>query len=433
MGTSAPRRILFVTDLDVWLLQEGGQAVRKAGNQSFYNTLLGYARAGWQVEVLTAREIHGDLDSLPGGIRIHRAPLSLQGPARTLRRWRDRWRPRPEPRSEGPRTMLDPATVENPGRFFAFQGEMGLRALRRCLPFPPDVIYGYEIYGAPIASWMGRLLGVASVSRFQGTLLSAWLDDPAAFRSFRTNRLALTAPTDLVVMADDGTLGDEVLARLGVPADRVRFWVNGVVKEDVEAARRRVGPPPRGSRPVRMLTASRLVEWKRVDRVLRLLAALPGDLPRWTLSIVGDGPERPALERMARDLGLEERVAFRGPLPHDEVLEHLVQSDLYLSLYDLSNLSNGVLEALVAGVPVFTLDVGGTSHVVRDRESGVLLDPKDLDRQGPTLLARLVRDSRWRRSLAEGAARVGRALPTWEERMAREVREVEEVLRRRAR
>lgn len=428
---SSRRRILFLTDLDVWLLQEGGAAVEKAGNQSLYNTLLGYARAGWQVDILTSREVHGALDHLPGGIRIHRVPLVLQGPVRALRRWRDRLRPPPPLQPREPRTRLDPRALENRGRFLAFQAQMTLLALRRCLPRPPDVLYGYEIYGAPIAAWLGRRLGVASVSRFQGTLLSAWLEDPAVFESLWMNRLALTAPADLVVMADDGTRGDEVLARLGVPPDRVRFWINGVVKEDIEAARCRQEAP--GDGVLRLLTASRLVEWKRVDRVLRLVAGLPKDLPPWRLHIAGDGPERPALERLAGDLGLQDRVVFEGPLAHDRVLDLLVRSEGYLSLYDLSNLSNGVLEAMAAGVPVFTLDVGGTSHVVRHGDSGVLLAPGDLDREGPGLLARWIRDASWRRALAQGAARVGRSLRTWEERMHLEVQEVETLLHRRAR
>ncbi|MBP7125799.1 glycosyltransferase family 4 protein [Myxococcota bacterium] len=432
--TASPgRRILFVTDLDVWLLQEGARAVEKAGNQSLYNTLLGYARAGWQVDVLTPREIHGDLDRLPGGIRIHRAPLALQEPVRAFRRWRERLRPPGRPPPGGPRTRLDPRAVENRGRFLAFQAEMTLRTLRRCFPRPPDVLYGYEIYGAPVAAFLGRRLGIVSVTRFQGTLLSAWMDDPQVFQSLRMNRLALSAPSDLVVMADDGTRGDEVLARLGVPRDRVRFWINGVVKEDLEAARRRMGEAPEDDGVLRLLTASRLVEWKRVDRVLRLVAGLPGDLPPWRLHVAGDGPERPALERMALDLGLGDRVVFEGALPHDRVLDLLVRSGGYLSLYDLSNLSNGVLEAMVAGVPVFTLDVGGTSHVVRHGESGVLLDPRDLDREGPGILSRWIRDAAWRRTLAEGAARTGRTLRTWEERMRQEVGEVEALVRMRSR
>lgn len=442
-GDDVPRRrILFVTDLDVWLLQEGGQAVRKAGNQSLYNTLRGYARAGWDVEVLTAKDVHGGLETLEDGIRIRRVEMALQRPVRWVRKARAALRPAAKagPGTAAPRTALDEDAIDNPRRWAVFQAEVGARALARCLAWRPDVIYGYEIYGAPVAAALGRALRIPSVSRFQGTLLGAWADDPVRMRRFRTHVAALRAPTDLVVMADDGTLGDVVLGRLGTDMGRVRFWMNGVVKDDVAAAVARrdgdgTGDGPRGTAaggPLRLLTASRLVDWKRVDRVLDLLAALPADVPPWTLTVAGDGPERAALEAMAARLHLADRVDFAGPLPHDAVLDRLVRSDAYLSLYDLSNLSNGVLEALVAGVPVFALDVGGTSHAVRDGDCGVLVGPDRLRDDGPRRLAHLLSDAAWRGRLAEGAARAGRTrIDTWERRMEREVAEVEALLARR--
>jgi glycosyltransferase involved in cell wall biosynthesis len=226
--------------------------------------------------------------------------------------------------------------------------------------------------------------------------------------------------------------------------ERVRFWMNGVVKEDIEAARERrtnasTNPTSSVDRarpsvatqraPLRLLTASRLVEWKRVDRVLDVLAQLPADVPTWTLEIAGDGPERSALVEMACRLGLADRVKFLGPISHDEVMDRLVQADAYLSLYDLSNLSNGVLEAAVAGVPVFALDVGGTSHLVEDGVTGVLVRPDRLFDDGTRRLARLLSDDSWRAKLSGGALEAGRTrIRTWEQRMQLEITEVEALL-----
>ncbi len=442
------RRILFVTDLDVWLLQESGQIVRKAGNQSLYNTLRGYARAGWEVEVLTAKDVHGGIETLPDGIRIRREEMLLQRPVRLVRKALARLRPTvpasTTPGQQAPRTQLAPETIDNPGRWAVFQMDMGARALARCLAWRPDVIYGYEIYGAPVAVTLGRALRIPSVTRFQGTLLGAWADDLTVMRRFRTHVAAMRAPANLLVMADDGTLGDVVLGRLGAPMERVRFWMNGVVKEDIEAARERrtnasTNPTSSVDRarpsvatqraPLRLLTASRLVEWKRVDRVLDVLAQLPADVPTWTLEIAGDGPERSALVEMACRLGLADRVKFLGPISHDEVMDRLVQADAYLSLYDLSNLSNGVLEAAVAGVPVFALDVGGTSHLVEDGVTGVLVRPDRLFDDGTRRLARLLSDDSWRAKLSGGALEAGRTrIRTWEQRMQLEITEVEALL-----
>ncbi len=442
------RRILFVTDLDVWMFQEGSAAagtdpgtpaqaprsLQTAGNQSLYNTLLGYARAGWDIEVLTAKSLHAGTDTLADGrIRIRRVDLALQSTVRVARRLRNALVPaRATPKvPEQPATTLGLGDIENPQRWLVFQAEMFARALAECLVRRPDVVYGYEVYGAPVAVALGRLLGIPSVTRFQGTLLGQWADHPASMRRVWTHCAAMRAQADLVIMADDGTLGDVVLQRLGVDPGRVRFWMNGVVKEDVLAALARVDRPAAGpGEPVRLFTASRLVQWKRVDRALDLLARLPADLPPWSMVIGGDGPEREALGRKADALGLAVRVRFAGSLGHDAALDELARSDVYLALNDISNLSNGVIEAMVAGRAVFTLDNGGTHHLVRDGVNGVLVPPDRLLDDGVLALASLIADPGRR-------ARIGRAarahardhVSTWEQRMDREVREVSALMR----
>jgi glycosyltransferase involved in cell wall biosynthesis len=232
-------------------------------------------------------------------------------------------------------------------------------------------------------------------------------------------------------MADDGTLGDRVLDRLGVDASRVRFWMNGIVKDDVLAARGRAAEDgaAAGAGGVRLFAASRLVQWKRVDRILDVLARLPRDLPPWTMEIAGNGPEKAALEARARDLGLSERVVFLGQVPQDDVLDRLVRSDVFVSLFDISNLGNGLIESFVAGIPVFTLDVGGTGHLVQDGVTGVMVPPDRLLDEGVERLARLVADPDHRAAL--GSAAAGHAalhVRTWEERMAMEVDAVEGML-----
>jgi glycosyltransferase involved in cell wall biosynthesis len=428
------RHILFVTDLDVWMFHQGATVATSAGNQSFYNTLLGYARAGWDVDVLTAKSLHAGTDRLADGrIRIQRVNLALQAPVRAARRMRDSLlKPRAAPGAAGePGTALGLGDIENPKRWLVFQTEMFIRVLAKCLFRRPDILYGYEVYGAPVAVAVGKLLGIPSVTRFQGTLLGQWADDPASMTQVRTHCAAMRAPADLVVMADDGTLGDVVLQRLGVASNRIRFWMNGVVKEDVFAALARVGRPARAAgEPVRLFTASRLVQWKRVDRALDLLVRLPPDLPPWSMVIGGDGPERDALVRRSEALGLADRVRFAGSMGHDAALDELARSDIYLAFNDISNLSNGVIEAIVAGRPVFTLDVGGTNHLVHDGVNGILVSPERLLDDGVQALASLIADPGRRAGIGRSAEAFARDhLLTWEQRMDREVREVTALLR----
>lgn len=94
-----------------------------------------------------------------------------------------------------------------------------------------------------------------------------------------------------------------------------------------------------------------LVRRKRIDTVLRALALLP---PHYRLVVVGDGPERQALERLAGTLGVDRRVLFAG---------ELADADLYMDLFDMTVLASAVegfplvlLEAAETGCPVILSD-----------------------------------------------------------------------------
>jgi glycosyltransferase involved in cell wall biosynthesis len=124
-----------------------------------------------------------------------------------------------------------------------------------------------------------------------------------------------------------------------------------------------------------------LIPVKGADVFLRALAELK-DVP-WCASVVGDGPERPRLERLALALGLSDRVAFHGLV--NDAARLFPAFDLYV----LSSRSEGtpivLFEAMAAGVPVVATAVGGVPDVVSDREA-LLVPPQD-----PSALAQAIR------------------------------------------
>ena len=127
-----------------------------------------------------------------------------------------------------------------------------------------------------------------------------------------------------------------------------------------------------------------------------------------TLVVVGDGPERAALERMAAELGLDGRVEFRGSVPRSEVLRLFRAADASLLPSAWENFPHTVVEALAVGCPVIATAVGGVPEVVRDGENGLLVPPGD-----PTALAAAItrffadRDLRERLSAAAPASVAG--------------------------
>lgn len=133
---------------------------------------------------------------------------------------------------------------------------------------------------------------------------------------------------------------------------------------------------------LRLLFVGRLVERKGVHVLLDALALLPEE-PPITVDIVGDGPQRPSLERRARALGIQERVRFHGYVAR-EVLEAQLRDCDALALPavtdakgDVEGLGVVLLEAMSFGKPVVASMAGGITDIVRPGENGLLVPSGD--------------------------------------------------------
>jgi phosphatidylinositol alpha-1,6-mannosyltransferase len=156
-----------------------------------------------------------------------------------------------------------------------------------------------------------------------------------------------------------------------------------------------------------LLTVSRLVERKGHDRVMRLLARIDAQMPPYRYYIVGDGRHRPALEELARQLGLTERVVFAGRVPTEELGAYYHHADLFVMLSQparagFEGFGLTYVEAGLSGTAaVGSLHDGAGEAVHHDVTGWTLSDDGD-ERAAAELLA-LVRDGRRRQRYAEAA------------------------------
>ncbi|MCK4773422.1 MAG: glycosyltransferase, partial [Candidatus Krumholzibacteria bacterium] len=112
----------------------------------------------------------------------------------------------------------------------------------------------------------------------------------------------------------------------------------------------------------------RLVELKRVDMLIDAFAILAERLPDTTLLIVGDGPERPTLEKQAQRLGIADRTRFAG---HSNNVETMMSDLACLALPSESEgFPNVAMEALAGGVPVVASPAGDVADIVSDGLTG---------------------------------------------------------------
>jgi len=179
-----------------------------------------------------------------------------------------------------------------------------------------------------------------------------------------------------------------------VPAERMALVYNAV--EDA-AAGAAGGDPPRAPAPT-VVTVCRLVPWKGVEGLIRVVASLPGV----ELVVVGDGPLRGALEALAEERGVAGRVRFTGTLPAREVRRELRRADVFVLNSSYEGLPHVVLEAMAERVPVVATAAGGTGELVRDGETGLLVPVGDDDALRGAI-RRLLDDAPLREALAAGA------------------------------
>jgi glycosyltransferase involved in cell wall biosynthesis len=176
----------------------------------------------------------------------------------------------------------------------------------------------------------------------------------------------------------------------GVPAEKIVVIYNAVEPVDgVEPL-----PVPLKT-PIKAVTVGRLVPWKQVDGLIEALR----EIHELGLVVVGDGPERPRLERIAQELGVSGRVYFAGQRSKRETLSLMEACDLFVLNSTYEGLPHTVLEAMALGLPVIATAVGGTPEVVRDGETGLLIHSGN--RALEKTLYALVTDEKTRRRLGE--------------------------------
>ena len=125
-----------------------------------------------------------------------------------------------------------------------------------------------------------------------------------------------------------------------------------------------------------VVTVGRLTARKRIPLLLEALARLRAAGRSLPLTIVGDGVERPALERRVAELGLGGQVRFLGELPPARVREAIEQADVFAFPALGEGLGLAAVEALLCGIPVVAArDGGGVCDVVPERGAGRLVDP----------------------------------------------------------
>ncbi len=150
-----------------------------------------------------------------------------------------------------------------------------------------------------------------------------------------------------------------------------------------------------------LLYVGRLAPEKNLDFLLRVMGILHSSFPRARLMIVGDGPSKPALESLRRELGLDQVVLFIGAVKAEETPQYYKSADIFLLPSKTEVNPRVLIEASAAGLPTVALDTFSAREVLPEPEQA-LLCPEDEEAFAQAIL-RLLREEDLRREIARKA------------------------------
>lgn len=399
--SNSKNAIVFITNLHLWSIDKG------KGGKAFYNCILGYINSDWDIYLITTggnvpKEFEGKINlfekhfpKLDNAIENSIRPISIL--AKLYKR-----------------LLLNIFYTNTAKSIFSENSNKKF------------IVYAYEVDAVSAAKAISLKYNVPLVTRFQGTILSKLKFNFINKLRQSVHFNALKTKADLVVMTNDGTQGDAVLKKLRNESNKIVFWRNGVDWVNINDL------PNRESLRSKFefkddnifVTVSRLIGWKRVHLAIEAFKELVNSLPNSKLVIIGDGEEMNNLKQLANKLNIDSRVIFVGAIEQSMVTKYLFASDYFLSLYDLSNLGNPIMEAMMVGMPIITIDVGDTKELIRNNYNGILLPNNNFHLISESMRL-LIQNKDLAIKISEGARETAeKEFWSWSKRMENEVKEV---------
>jgi glycosyltransferase involved in cell wall biosynthesis len=257
----------------------------------------------------------------------------------------------------------------------------------------PDLLHTHLVHGDVYGSIASRVTDVPFVS-------SRHNDDRYLLGPFRYVDRAFARGTRRIVAISDAVR--RFLRQAGLPEDKLVTVHYGL--DELPAAPSEVAPAAAGvpeGAPL-ALAVGRLIEQKDHATLLRAFARARSERPDAVLAILGGGPLESDTRALAAELDLDEAVLLPGRL---EIRDWLERADVFVHTSRWEGFGIVLLEAMLARLPVVATRVSAVPEVVADGETGVLVEPGDVDGVASALGALLADPDRARALGEAGHAR----------------------------
>lgn len=226
-----------------------------------------------------------------------------------------------------------------------------------------DVIDGHYIYPDGIAAVaLGRAFGKPVVLTARGS-------DITQYPTFRLpNRMICWAMENAAALISVSAGLKAAMIDLGVSEHKITVLRNGVDLQQFRPTSPEIAQTEWGVTQKVLISVGHLIERKRHDLTIEALKFLPD----WTLVLVGDGPERPRLQALASQLGLDDRIIFSGQKPHADLSNFYSGADISVLASSREGWANVLLEAMACGTPVVASNIPGNPEVVTNLAAGLI-------------------------------------------------------------
>jgi glycosyltransferase involved in cell wall biosynthesis len=308
-------------------------------------------------------------------------------------------------RETPPRQVISGVEVVRCGREreYTQKWDLGARAsfvlAGRTLAGKFNLVEGQNFVSYPLAWWLSRKMGVPAVATYHDVWLGEWARNvgPGGVLGELAERYILTRKWSLII-ANSHVTRDKLI-RAGVPGERIEVIPTGVDLKFFE------GLKVEKSRHPTICCISRLVEYKRVQDLIRALKFVREEVPGVRCRIVGSGPEEPNLRRLAESLGVGSSVEFLGFIPERRrVMEVLASSHVFCLPSTVEGMGLVLVESMACGVPFVASRLPALVETSGGK-GGVFFEPTNVRQLAERLIALLTDETERRRLAREGRDR----------------------------
>ncbi len=298
----------------------------------------------------------------------------------------------------------------------------------------PEYICSYEIIGIKptIQLQKKHLPQSITFGKFQGSVLGNVLEninDRRIRTDFRIDIASMKNVSKLnrCIMTNDGTYGKDVLKYFGVHEKDILFLPNGIPSAILAKKAHIKGFKNEFQIPIKLFSVSRLIFWKRIPLVVKIMNELVNNLEdkRFIYKIYGSGDAQEISE--VADLivksNLQNYVFYKGSVPFEQLDEVYAHNDILMSLYLFSNVCNPVLEATYYGIPIISIYDQNIIEIVDSKNASNILFIEENEQQLIKDIAKKLHDmdERTLHQLYAEAEHRRHTTFSWQERALKEI------------